>query len=90
MKKILFSLILLSSFVFGVVKDEGKVFKENEIKADLDALYIGYHVIKGLRKEVFADDVDLEFLVDIKIKKRNKKISEAILKASDIFYFVNL
>lgn len=33
MKKILFSLILLSSFVFGAVKDEGKVFNEGEIKA---------------------------------------------------------
>lgn len=33
MKKIIFSLILLSSFIFGAVKDEGKVFNEGEIKA---------------------------------------------------------
>ena len=62
--------------------------KENEIRADLDALYIGYHVIKGLRKEVFAGDVELEFLVDIKIKKPNFSISNLVYKTLDRFGYL--
>jgi len=65
------------------------VDKENEIKADLDALYIGYHVIRGLRKEVFYEDnSELEFLVDIKIKKPNFSVSNLVYKTLDRFGYL--
>lgn len=55
MKKIIFSLILLSSFIFGAVKDEGKVFNEGEIKALNDRI--------KLLKEQTGTDFDVITLV---------------------------
>lgn len=68
--------------------------KENEIKADLDALFVGYHVIRGLRKEVFVngenniDSPDLEYLIDIQTKKPNYSISNLIYKTLERFGYL--
>ena len=62
--------------------------KKNEIKADLDALYIGYHVIKGLRKEIFEKEEDIDFLVEIKIKKPNYSVSNLVYKTLERFGYL--
>ena len=66
MKKILFSLILLSSFVFGVVKDEGKVFKVEEVKALNDRI--------NLLKEQTATDFEV-----VTLAEENEKVFQAVI-----------
>lgn len=69
MKKILFSLILLSSFIFGAVKDEGKVFKEDEIKALNDRI--------KLLKEQTGTDFDV-----VTLAAEDEKVFEGLDKAT--------
>ena len=69
MKKILFSLILLSSFIFGAVKDEGKVFKENEIKALNDRI--------KLLKEQTGTDFDV-----VTLSAEDEKVFAGLDKAT--------
>ena len=69
MKKILFSLILLSSFVFGAVKDEGKVFKVEEVKALNDRI--------NLLKEQTATDFEV-----VTLAEENEKVFSGLENAT--------
>ena len=69
MKKILFSLILLSSFVFGEFKDEGKVFKVEEVKALNDRI--------NLLKEQTATDFEV-----VTLAEENEKVFSGLENAT--------
>ena len=81
MKKIIFSLIFLSSFIFAEVKDGGKVFNSEEVKALNDRI--------NLLKEQTGTNFDVVTLVvdDDKIfdelEKTPKKIIIVLQKGED-------
>lgn len=69
--------------------DELIVQKETEIKADLDALYVAYHIIKGFRKEAFGDDGEaLDISIDINVKNPNYSINNLIYKTLEKFKYI--
>lgn len=63
--------------------------KEIEIKADLDALYVAYHIIRGFRKEAFGEDGEaLEISIDINVKNPNYSINNLIYKTLEKFKYI--
>ncbi len=55
--------------------------KEEEIKADLDAISIGHKLIWAFRKEAFEEDYEPSFLIDIKMNGNpNKSVNNLIYK----------
>ena len=63
--------------------------KETEIKADLDALYVAYHIIRGFRKEAFGDEGEaLEISIDINVKNPNYSINNLIYKTLEKFKYI--
>lgn len=55
--------------------------KEEEIKADLDAIYIAHKLIRAFRNEAFKEDYEPSFLIDIKMNSNpNKSINNLIYK----------
>jgi predicted nucleotidyltransferase len=63
--------------------------KEVEIKADLDALYVAYHIIRGFRKEAFGEEGEaLEISIDINVKNPNYSINNLIYKTLEKFKYI--
>lgn len=55
--------------------------KEEEIKADLDAIYIAHKLIRAFRQEAFKEDYEPSFLIDIKMNNNpNKSVNNLIYK----------
>ncbi len=66
------------------------VLKEEEIKADLDSIYIGHKMAKSFRKEAFEGE-EADFLIDIKASHPNKSINNVVYKLLEKFgYFDKL
>ena len=64
--------------------------KENEVRADLDAIYVAHKMVWGFRKEAF-EGKESEFLIDIKSKKENFSVNNVIYKMMERFgYFEKL
>ena len=53
--------------------------KEQEIKADLDAIYIAHKIIKAFRKEAFQSK-ETDILLDLKVSSPNNTINNVIYK----------
>lgn len=62
--------------------------KETEIKADLDALYIAYHIIRGFRKEAFKDGEPFEVLIDINMKNPNYSVNNLVYKTLEKYGYL--
>lgn len=62
--------------------------KETEIKSDLDALYIAYHIIKGFRKEAFKDGEPFEVLIDINMKNPNYSVNNLVYKTLERYGYL--
>ncbi len=54
--------------------------KEEEIKADLDALYIAHNVIRAFRGEAFKDEMGTEYLIKIENDSPNYSINNMVYK----------
>lgn len=81
MKKIIFSLIFLSSFIFAEVKDGGKVFNSEEVKALNDRI----NLLKeqtGTNFDVVTLAVDDDKIFD-ELEKTPKKIIIVLQKGED-------
>jgi len=66
------------------------VLKEEEIKADLDSIYIGHKMAKSFRKEAFEGE-EADFLINIQSSHPNKSINNVVYKLLEKFgYFEKL
>ncbi len=62
--------------------------KENELKADLDALELAHHLARSFRQEAFEEGYESRFLIDIKTKNPNESLNNIIYKILEKFgYF---
>lgn len=60
--------------------------KEADIRADLDALVVAFHMAKAFRHEAFSEEgYDYEFYIDIKSKNPNMSINNLVDKLLDKF-----
>lgn len=62
--------------------------KETEIKSDLDALYIAYHIIRGFRKEAFQEGEPFEVLIDINMKNPNYSVNNLVYKTLERYGYL--
>jgi hypothetical protein len=63
--------------------------KETEIRADLDALYIAYHIIRAFRQEAYGEEGEnFEIMIDINIKSPNYSINNLIYKTLEKFGYL--
>ena len=62
--------------------------KENEVRADMDSIYIAHKVIKGFRKEAF-DAKETDILLDLKVKSPNYTINNIIYKTLESFGYLD-
>lgn len=64
--------------------------KEEEIKADLDAISIAHKLIRAFRQEAFKEDYEPSFLIDIKMSGNpNKSVNNLIYKEFERLGFFN-
>lgn len=62
--------------------------KEQEIKADLDALGMAHHLARAFRQEAFEDGYEPQFLISIETKSPNESLNNIIYKILERFgYF---
>lgn len=63
--------------------------KKLELEADLDAIYIGYKLIKSFRREAYEDDYESDFLIDIKFKDSDYSINNLVYKTIERFGYID-
>ncbi|MFW6226338.1 MAG: hypothetical protein ACOC3V_05225 [bacterium] len=61
--------------------------KEEEIKSDLDSIYVGYLMLKSFRHEAYEEDYESDFLIDIQIKHPNQSINNLVYKILEQFNY---
>lgn len=62
--------------------------KEQEIRADLDSIFIGHKLIRAFRGEAFKGESE-DFLIDIKSKSPNKSINNLVYKILEKFEYLD-
>ena len=65
--------------------------KEQEIKSDLDALYVAKHMVRSFRVEAFEkdDDEENEFLIDIKIPNADYSVNNMVYKIIERYGYLD-
>lgn len=62
--------------------------KENEIKADMDSIFIAHNIIKGFRKEAY-DNNETNIMLDLKVKNSNNTINNIVYKTLEKFGYLD-
>jgi hypothetical protein len=62
--------------------------KELELKADLDAIFVGLKLMKGFRKEAFEEDYEPDFIIDIQMPNRDFSVNNLVYKTLERFGYL--
>lgn len=63
--------------------------KEQEIKADLDAIHVGHKMLRAFRHEAFDEGYEPDFLINIEMIKPNKSINNIVYKLMEQFGYLD-
>lgn len=63
--------------------------KEQEVKADLDAVYAGHKLLRAFRNEGFNSKESPDFLIQIRSKSPNKSIENLVYKIMEKFGYLD-
>lgn len=62
--------------------------KEEEVKADLDAIHIGHKLLSSFRHEAFDDGYEPDFLIKIETSQANRSINNIVYKIIEQFGYL--